>query len=55
MRLSILCNCGIALTLASNAAVADDSRVTLYGVADMYFQYLGNGGAHSFSTVQVGS
>lgn len=55
MRLSILCNCGIALTLASNAAVADDSRVTLYGVADMYFQYLGNGGAHSFSEKSSGA
>ncbi|MDR3099708.1 MAG: porin [Paraburkholderia sp.] len=49
MRLSILCNCGVALALASNVAVADDSRVTLYGVVDTYIQYLGNGGAHSFS------
>ncbi|MCA8296750.1 porin [Burkholderia sp. AU30198] len=55
MRAIRLGICGVTLALASGAAVAADSSVTLYGIADTYIQYLGNGGAHSFSERSGGS
>jgi general bacterial porin, GBP family len=40
--------CGATLVLAAGSAAAQSS-VTLYGVADTFFQYLDNGGKHSYS------
>jgi len=49
MRLISQGICGATLVLAAGSAVAADSSVTLYGVADTFIQYLDNGGNHSFS------
>ncbi|MCA8095118.1 porin [Burkholderia anthina] len=49
MRSTTLGICGISLALASGAAFSADSSVTLYGIADAFIQYLGNGSAHSVS------
>jgi general bacterial porin, GBP family len=40
--------CGATLALLAGSAAAQSS-VTLYGVADVFFQYLDNGGNHSYS------
>src|SRR5262249_28274797 len=40
--------CGATMILAAGSAAAQSS-VTLYGVADTFFQYLDNGGSHSYS------
>lgn len=40
--------CGATLALVAGSAAAQSS-VTLYGVADVFFQYLDNGGNHSYS------
>ncbi|PRE11750.1 porin [Burkholderia multivorans] len=55
MRTTSLALCGATLALASGAALAADSSVTLYGIADTFIQYLGNGGAHSFAERSGGS
>ncbi|WP_175837904.1 porin [Burkholderia anthina] len=55
MRSSTLGVCGIALTLASSAAAAADSTMTLYGIADTFIQYLGNGASHAVSERSGGS
>jgi predicted porin len=47
--------CGIALALAAGGAAAADSSVTLYGVADTYLQYLGNGGTNTYALKSGGS
>jgi predicted porin len=47
--------CGIAVALAAGNAAAADSSITLYGVADTYLQYLGNGSAHTFAMNSGGS
>ncbi|HEY1997761.1 porin [Paraburkholderia sp.] len=49
MRLISQGICGATLALAAGVAVAADSSVTLYGVVDVFGQYLDNGGHHSFS------
>jgi general bacterial porin, GBP family len=41
--------CGATLALVAGGAMAADSSVTLYGVADTFVQYLDNGGTHSYS------
>ncbi len=46
--------CGAGLILAAGGAAAQSS-VTLYGVADVFVQYLDNGGNHSFSERSGGS
>ncbi|TDN67424.1 putative porin [Paraburkholderia sp. BL10I2N1] len=46
--------CGATLVLAAGHAVAQSS-VTLYGVVDVFGQYLNNGGTHSFSERSGGS
>ncbi|MFT4065323.1 porin [Paraburkholderia sp.] len=46
---------GTALLLAAGGAVAADSSVTLYGVADTFIQYLDNGGTHAFSARSGGA
>ncbi|RKP47143.1 porin [Pararobbsia silviterrae] len=43
------------LAFVAGSAVAADSSVTLYGVADTYLQYLDNGGTHAFSEKSGGS
>jgi general bacterial porin, GBP family len=40
--------CGASLLIAAGGAAAQSS-VTLYGVADVFVQYLGNGALHGFS------
>jgi GBP family porin len=40
---------GAMLALVAGSAMAADSGVTLYGVADTFVQYLDNGGTHSYS------
>ncbi|WP_321910629.1 porin [Paraburkholderia sp. J11-2] len=40
--------CGVTLALVAGSAAAQSS-VTLYGVADTFYQYLDNGGKHSYS------
>ncbi|WP_321933265.1 porin [Paraburkholderia sp. J8-2] len=55
MRARVHGMCGIALALAAGGAAAADSSVTLYGVADTYLQYLGNGGSHTFAMKSGGS
>jgi general bacterial porin, GBP family len=40
--------CGATLALLAGSAAAQSS-VTLYGVTDVFFQYLDNGGNHSYS------
>ncbi|WP_322047233.1 porin [Paraburkholderia sp. J67] len=49
MRLFVTGVVGGTLALAAGNAVAADSSVTLYGVADTFVQYLDNGGAHAIS------
>ncbi|RAR48258.1 putative porin [Paraburkholderia unamae] len=51
MRLKPICHgvSAMLLTLATGAAMADPSSVTLYGVADSFLQYLNNGGNGSVS------
>lgn len=44
-----------ALAFAAGGAVAGESSVTLYGVADTYMQYLDNGGAHTVALKSGGS
>lgn len=46
--------CGATLLLAAGGAMAQSS-VTLYGVADVFVQYLDNGGNHSYSERSGGS
>lgn len=46
--------CGATLILAAGGAAAQSS-VTLYGVADVFVQYLDNGGKHSYSERSGGS
>ncbi|CAE6821685.1 porin [Paraburkholderia domus] len=46
--------CGATLIAAAGTAVAD-TNVTLYGVVDVFGQYLDNGGTHSFSERSGGS
>lgn len=46
--------CGATLLLAAGGAMAHSS-VTLYGVADVFVQYLDNGGNHSYSERSGGS
>ena len=48
MRLASRSLCGATLALIAGSAAAQSS-VTLYGVADTFFQYLDNGGNHSYS------
>jgi predicted porin len=50
MRLAIKSKsiCGATLVLMAGSAAAQSS-VTLYGVADTFFQFLNNGGSHSYS------
>ncbi|POR47733.1 putative porin [Paraburkholderia eburnea] len=48
MRLIRQSICGAAAALMAASAAAQSS-VTLYGVADVFFQYLDNGGNHSYS------
>ena len=48
MRLICQGICGATLVLAAGSAAAQSS-VTLYGVVDVFMQYLDNGGNHSFS------
>jgi general bacterial porin, GBP family len=47
--------CGVMLAIVAGSAVAADSSVTLYGVADTYLQYLDNGGAHTIGEASGGS
>jgi predicted porin len=42
------CVFGVTVVAAASTAVAD-TNVTLYGVVDVFAQYLDNGGTHSFS------
>lgn len=55
MRVGKQGTCGVLLAIAAGSAVAADSSVTLYGVADTYLQYLDNGGAHTISEASGGS
>lgn len=55
MRLISQGICGATLALAAGSAMAADSSVTLYGVADTFIQYLDNGGSHSYSERSGGS
>lgn len=48
MRLMSQSICAAAAALFAGSAAAQSS-VTLYGVADVFFQYLDNGGNHSYS------
>ncbi|MEM5369564.1 porin [Paraburkholderia azotifigens] len=48
MRLIWQGMCGATMVLATGCATAQSS-VTLYGVVDVFVQYLDNGGKHSFS------
>lgn len=48
MRLISQGICGATLALAAGSAAAQSS-VTLYGVVDIFMQYLDNGGNHSYS------
>ncbi|WP_144113409.1 porin [Paraburkholderia sp. BCC1886] len=54
MRLMSQSMCGATLMFAAGAALAQSS-VTLYGVADVFVQYLDNGGKHSWSERSGGS
>ncbi|MBN3791963.1 porin [Burkholderia sp. Ac-20353] len=55
MRLVVLGICGATLVCAMSSASAADSSVTLYGVTDVFVQYLDNGAKHSYSEKSGGS
>jgi general bacterial porin, GBP family len=48
------CICSATLVVSAGTAMAD-TNVTLYGVVDVFGQYLNNGGTHSFSERSGGS